>query len=293
VNPYLPPDDPDLDNPYAPPRSTYVPAAAPLLAGGVPFTAGDVLNWSWAIFRERSVQCVALFWSVFGVAWGIDLAAELAVGPLFARAGRREALRVVLQVIVGLLWVLAPVWLNIGMNRGLLKIARREPVSFEILFTGGRSLRKVILGSIISGALIFLPPCVLVGSLVALSLTSGRLEPTFAVPFVVAGCVVAAMLCLNMMARLLQFYYLLVDRDMGVWESLARSWQITARRAATIIQVYMLQICVAIAGLLACCVGLIVALPLCSLISVVTYLALVEPARAVEKAPDPVWNDEL
>src|SRR5437773_139418 len=68
---FLPPDDPDLDNPYAPPRSTVVPAAAPPISGGIPFTVGDVFSWSWAIFKERMIPCIYVFWSAMSVSWAI------------------------------------------------------------------------------------------------------------------------------------------------------------------------------------------------------------------------------
>ncbi len=54
MDPFPPPDDPDLDNPYAPPQSAFVPARrSPELSPACRFTVDDVFNWSWAIFKER------------------------------------------------------------------------------------------------------------------------------------------------------------------------------------------------------------------------------------------------
>ncbi len=48
---------------------------------------------------------------------------------------------------------------------------------------------------------------------------------------------------LYLVARLIQFFYLVIDRDAGVFESIRLSWHLTTNRAATIMVIYLLTIC--------------------------------------------------
>ena len=186
------------------------------------------------------------------------------------------------------------VWLGIGMNLGLLKIARQEPVSFDVVFTGGRSVVTVFLSAIIVGVIVGAPVVFILSlGLVGMFAMMQRLESVMVLILFVLGCGFALVWLLYLIARLMQFYYLAIDRNLGVFESIQRSWRSTKSRAATIILVFLLQMVLGIAGVLACCVGLIFALPLSSMLSVVTYLALTEPAKTVAKAGPEGWDEEL
>jgi len=288
--PIPPPDDRDFDNPYAPPQSTFEPEAAPRPSGSVPFTVSDVFTWSWSIFGQRMWPCVYIVWGVVGVDFALGLGMQFLLTSLtdIVRGPR------FLFVSAYLLRVVVEAWLGIGMNLGLLKIARREPVSFEVIFTGGRAVVSTILAAIVVGVLIGAPLFILVLGLMALFVTGiQHMDSWGALVLFVLGCGLGAVFFFYMIARLMQFYYLVIDRNLGVFESIQLSWHLTRGRAATIFLVYILQMCVGLAGLLACCVGVIFAAPLSSLMSVVTYLALSEPARPVDKTPPIVWVEEL
>ncbi len=86
------------------------------------------------------------------------------------------------------------------------------------------------------------------------------------------------------MVRLGQFPFLIIDRGTDVSESLLVSLQLTKGRAATVFLVYLTQLTINVAGLLVCCLGLFVTLPLTSLISAVTYNVLSRELPAVERA---------
>ena len=57
------------------------------------------------------------------------------------------------------------------------------------------------------------------------------------------------------------FYYLIIDRDAGVIESIQLAWQITRGRAGTSFWLISCSSCF-VAGFLAFCVGLVFAAPL-------------------------------
>jgi len=293
MDPNLPPDYLDFDNPYAPPQSAFAPQAAPRPLGGIPFTVSDVFNWSWAIFSERMWPCIYIFWGYAAVSWALSVGMQILLSSLMAIV-REPVFFLFLNTIITLVNMVVQVWLGIGMSLGLLKIARREPVSFEVLFTGGQAVVSTIMAAIVAGGIIGVPLIILASGLIVLFVTGiQHMDSWGALILFVLGCGLTAVFLFYMMARLMQFYYLVMDRNLGVLDSIQLSWQLTRGRAATIILVYLLQIVVNLAGLLACCVGLIFALPLSSLLNIVTYLALSEPAKAVDKTPPIVWEEEL
>jgi uncharacterized membrane protein len=92
---------------------------------------------------------------------------------------------------------------------------------------------------------------------------------------------------------MMQFSNLILDRGARVIESIQLSWQLTRRRAGTIILVYCMHLILVIGGLLALCVGVIFTLPLGSLMQVVTFLAMAGPGRPPERVPPQSEQEDL
>jgi hypothetical protein len=291
-NPYPPRDDEDLGNPYAPPRSRSLPEAAPPRFAGISFTVEDVFNWSWAIFNSRSLPCISLFWGMVGLNTAFALGTQLLLERVLA-AGPEPAVVFFTFVIVALARLFVQVWLGIGMSRGLISVARHEPVSFDVIFSGRGRVATMMLAGIIVFVIIGAPILLLSLVIVATYLSMARVEPLSVLLVFVFGGGSGAAWIIYMAARLMQFYFLVIDREVDVFQSIQWSWRLTRDRASTIILVSMLQFCVGLAGFLACCVGCIVALPLSSMMGVVTYLALVEPAKTTDTTPPVTWEEEL
>jgi hypothetical protein len=233
--------------------------------------------------------CISLFWGVVGLNWTISVADQIVLSGLMAIV--RQPAFLVFNFIINLTAILAQLWLGIGMTIGLLKVARHEPVSFNVVFAGGRSLFTVILGGTIVVAIVLGPVLAFGVGLGALFVHMRRMGTVVALLMFVLGSGMAAVWFLYMGARLILYYYFAIDRNLGIFDSIRSCWQSTENRAATIILAYLLQPCLSLAGLLACCVGLFWALPLASLINVVTYLALTGPAPSASK-PRPKLRDD-
>jgi hypothetical protein len=197
-----------------------------------------------------------------------------------------------------------PAWIFwLGRNLGLLKIARREPVPPDTLFQCGPHLLTFLLA-----AAILASPCLIIyasaeallalegdGSLVSLIrivlagkppippeqsmirfLLAGRLplapseyENRMNVLLAVVGLAYAAFFAVRV--RLGQFPFLIIDRGADVQESLLGSMELTRGRVATVFLIYLAQVAIDLAGLLLCCVGPFITMPLNGLISAVTY----------------------
>jgi uncharacterized membrane protein len=256
---------------------------------GGSFTVGDVFNWSIALFKERAWPIIFMFWGVAGLNWALNIGMEWLQRGLMAAAAD-PALSFLIVVGMQVMVIVIQLWLGIGMNLGLLKIARQRPVSPEVLFTGGRSLVTLVLACIVLVGMLVVPALGIAVALSALFVAVLPAGPLVAILFLLGCGGSVSALGLYLVARLLQFYFLVIDRNFGILDSIRGSWQLTQGRAATIILVYGVQICVVLGGFLACCVGLVVALPVSSVMSVVTYLALAEPPKAAP--PSITWIEE-
>jgi hypothetical protein len=288
IEPY---DDPDLDNPYAPPKAAPAPVQATAGFSELPFTASDIFGWSWAIYKDNLGMVIGLVIGAGVLTFGINMGMGVVLGVLGTAVQSPEvvtAMNFVFQIAATILQY----WLTIGMTLGLLKVARRQPVAFDVVFSGGRYLLRVILAGILVGlifAAVFLPLVLMVG---IGFWAQGTDSPA---GWIVLGCAVliGLPLTLYLSARLLQFFYFIIDRDAGVTESINLSWQATRNRSGTIILLYFIAFGVNLAGVLACFVGLIFAVPLSSLIAVVTYLALTGKVAKPAAARLTSWEEEL
>jgi len=76
-------------------------------------------------------------------------------------------------------------------------------------------------------------------------------------------------------ATMLQFPYLLaIDRKMDFWSAIKCSFEVSKQHFGALFALFLLQICVALGGLLLCWVGLIVAVPILYCSSAAAYIDL-------------------
>lgn len=267
------PDQDELDSPYAPPDSTFAQEFPLAPLGRIPFNVGDIFNWTWTLYKQQIGTCTIIVIGValinVGLAFGINIlldASAQAIRDEFFLAAMRFAAIFGSYVI--------QFWLSAGMSLALLRIVRRQQVSFQDVFTGGQYVLTTILAALLCG-LICAGPILLAfvgGAAVILLMQNG----ISALPLLLMIIIVTAFVTVAfyLSARLMQFYFVIVDRNAGVIESLQTSWLLTKNRVSTLILVYLLQTTINLAGLLACCVGLVFALPLSNLLLAVTYQAL-------------------
>ena len=166
------------------------------------------------------------------------------------------------------------------MTLATLKIARGEPVLFEEVFGGGYSLLTVILAWMVHKIVIALPIAVAVGVIIGgiLLMENQSGVGAFLLFLVVSG--LAGLLFIFVAARLSLYYYLVIDQGAGVFGSLVQSWRLCRNQVGTITLVYCVEFAVLIAGFLAFCVGLVLAVPLINMIDTVLYLAIASRATA-------------
>jgi hypothetical protein len=273
----IPPSFPGKEpNPYAPPRSDVGPE--PLLAGfaPLPFSIGEVLSRTWAIYRARMLTCIGVVFAFLGSGIG---ACFLAGAILSLVQGRSPGVAVLAFVLVPLLFGVFVMVISIGMIIMMLDIARGREADFGALFHGGRYLIPLFLATI----LLYL---VMLGALLLCSIPAGILiaivgQKTQAGTIVAALAAIAFYVLLIILTlRMSQYTYLIIDRNAGALESLRVSNQITRGHVWQILGLFMLVSLINTAGIIACGVGAIFTVPYTMLLLVVAYLSLVGGSAA-------------
>jgi hypothetical protein len=292
MGPFEPPDFRDPDNPYAPPQSAFVPEPISPLQVGMPFSAADVFDRSWSIFKTRMGDCMAIFWGPYGLNLAVGLGANLLIQAVILTAPDSRLL-IVLGFIAAYVvsWVIN-LWLLAGQSRAFIKIARDQPVSFGEVFQGGRYVLTMIFATI----------CFMIGFVFVFALGFGLSaaglgilgnQSAGGIAFLTIGIAATVLLVVYMMARCFIFFYVIVDRDADAIDSLVQSWQLTRNRGGTIILVFFLAFAIYLAGILALCVGIVFSAPLAVVMFAVTYVALVPTGSPPPEKAELIWEDEL
>ena len=147
-------------------------------------------------------------------------------------------------MVAALVRMVVDAYLSIGYWQMMLKMARRQRAEFNDLFGGGEVLLPTIGVSILFG----------------LATAVGFLM------LIVPGIIVLLMWW--------PCYYLVIDRKASVSESFGLAREITANNIGTGVLIGLLSMGISGLGILACCVGIVVAFPLSSLLTTVGYLMM-------------------
>jgi hypothetical protein len=292
MDPYRPPDDGDLDNLYAAPKASFEREPREFHENlSIPCSIKTITRATRSIFQKNMWLCLCLVWAAVGIQIGLSLLQSAVMSGLVVAMPGERALVAAISGSLYLVSLIIQVWLLIGMMLGLLEIARGQPVSFDVLFSGGRYVLKTILAIVV---IIFLFLALFVLLLVAAGVitVAFRNHMGIGLAFLIAADSAWFGTMLYMWSRLCQFGFLVMDQDCGVFESIRISREITRGRVGTIILVFVSLVVFIIAGILALGVGLVIAIPFCCLMLVVTYLSLIgggKPAAGATQEPEREW----
>lgn len=217
----------------------------PMQGGGgkIEFAPEAAISFGWAVLKKDPVVALVLLLAAVvsnalpSIGNGIDMSAQLESGSIRQTGGST------------LYWILFAVnlpissWIACGTWRYVLKVARGQPAEVGEIFSGGPVLPMLV------ATLLFT-----VGMLVGLVL--------FIVPGIIftLGCWF--------------FAPLIVDTNCGAVDSLKASWDLTKGHKVQLFVLWLFMIGLMIAGILACCVGVFVALPIAQLAMAYAYLTV-------------------
>jgi hypothetical protein len=281
---YEPPSD--RENPYAPPQSAFLSQRTAWPATAASFTVGDVADRTWSIFRARFWTCLSIVWGALGVNFGISVFTRLLLDGL-VEITRDETIYRLLYILTLFVASVLQIWVAwIGQTIALLKIARGAPAAFEDVLKGGRFVLTLILATIVFIAVLAVPVFIAVGAITAGMVMMPELSVVATVLLFLVVSVPIGLVVVLLTVRLCMYYYMVIDRDAGVFESFRRSWDCTRNQGSTITLVFCVQLAILLAGFLAFCVGLIFAIPLGNLLVPVTYLFLTETGTTGGEQPE-------
>jgi len=200
----------------------------------------DVFSRTWTIFKEQWGACLVGFLVVFAI--------EVVLrGPIvwMKFVFQHDNETVIVLNLVDIVAGLCLLWVNLGQGLYFLKIARGQPAEVTDLFTGGPYYLRAL------GAIILVAIMVLVGCFLC----------------IVPGIIVALMFS--------QFWFLILDRNVGVIDSLSISKDLMVGNK---LMLFLIGLVAAVLGslivVMTCGVGFLAVRPFMTLLAPVIYLAI-------------------
>jgi len=202
----------------------------------------DIFGRTWTIFTRQWLLALGMTLLVGAFSSIAMMAAFVLGGLMVAGLGEPGAVLFVLAMIAA---VLALVWLSIGLAIFALKLVRGQPAGVADLFAGGPYLLRVVVA----------------GLLISLIVMAG----TFL-------CVIPGIIFSLMYS---QCIFLIVERNVGVMESLTLSTQLTRGNKLTLFGIWLVVWLVSLVLNMVSCglAGFFVA-PYSLILAAVTYLAM-------------------
>jgi phage FluMu protein Com len=246
----------DTGNPYQSPGQ-YVPDGpregfrAPLSKGVLDFS--DVIGRTWQLLNRDMGPCIVAALVVFVLNFAVSVICGLVP-------------------FGGIVSTLFSIWINIGLALFFLKKARGQEAALGEVFNGGPYFLKVFVVSLLLGLVVFgiLAVCVGPPVLIGLAISQEAL-----VILAVMGGLVAVGVIWFVTLMFSQYYYLILDRNVDIIESLKMSQRLMEGNKFTLLLIGLVTgILGAVATLLTCGLGVFLVMPYMSMLYAVIYLTV-------------------
>ncbi len=267
-------------NPYASPAAHAPSVGEAVAAAGISrqlLDLGDVLNRTWEIYKVRWGLCLGVVLLVILVNMVASTVFSVAAAVV-AMAARDPLVNIGTQVIDNVCTWLFQTWIGIGQALFLLAIARGQEPPLGLVFSGGRYFGKIVAGALLVMLAAGLPVlvCIMPGLFV---LVAAGAEAGLVV--MALGGLVAIFPAIYISLMFSQYYYLILDRDLDVLESLSVSRELMVGNKLMLFAIGVVAFLLMVAGLLACCVGVLAVMP---------YGALLAPVIDRASSGQPIAN---
>ncbi len=267
IPPPPPPPGQGSENPYQSPGAYPTTPVGPPAAGSFQPTVidfGDIFSRTWTIFSDQWAMCLLVLFLVF--LFNLVVGNALSYGGWFLGLAAGDAVMAEVLFSLGTVagWLLN-IWIGIGQAMIFLSIARGDRVELGQLFAGGRYFLRIIGASMIAGFALMLGLLLLIVPGIFLFLVFWP------------------------------FYWLIVDRDAGVFDSFRLAQEISKGNKATVFVLAFVAIALTILSALPCGLGLLFTIPFFGLMWPVIYLAMSGQATADQRlrhAREWLQNDE-
>jgi hypothetical protein len=269
--------------PTAPSGSpTPAPASAAVAAQG-PIQFNDIqeiFTRTWELFKQKWKTCLA---SSCIIAWVVVilLAAILLISPMFWLSYMLDSfiIATILRLFLNLIFSVCVAWFAIGLTRFYLALARGQEPDLGVLFSGGpQYLQLVILNLIYAcGSLVISFIFELPGRLLGLA------SPWFGGFIQGLGSLAASILLVILSLMFSQAFFLIVDRNLEIIDSLKTSVNLTNGSKFSLFIISIIMGVIVAVSAIPCGLGLLVTLPFNVLLYSLIYLRLNGQPSAINK----------
>lgn len=246
---------------------------------------GEVLSKSWQIAKPQIVW-LFLFGLVYliisyGAGFGLQIAMEMLKLATDLRGPAADALGTIAVQFVS---QLVGIFLSLGAIIYMLKMARGQAPSLLDLLGGFPYLLRgvviFILLGLICGAIAI--PCMVPAILAGAAID---FESPITIGLMIGGALLWILALMIVVLIFGQCFYLLVDRNAGVFEAISLSRQITAGNRLVLFVLYLLGAAFAVIGVCAFCLPYLFAIGFGFLMLSVAYLGMTGQPTAADTAP--------
>ncbi len=275
------------DNPYA--GSSYDPSAIGTVGAGpiVPsrIDAGIVVTKSWQIAKPQ-ILWLFLFGLIYiAITQGISFGLQIGMEVLKSVANLSgTGIDVFGGAFVQISAQLVGIFLAMGVVIYMLKLGRGQPASLLDLFSGLPYLFRAIVISLLLGFMIvgiaipfFIP--------VGISAAAIGIDSPVSIILIIIGTTLAVIAITYVWLVWGQCFYVLIDRNAGILESLSVSRQITAGNRLAIFLVYLLSGVFGIVAVCAFCLPYFFAIGFGFLMMAVCYLMMTGQPTGADAKP--------
>ena len=252
----------DPSNPYAAPQtgwnegselSTTAGELAEIVPGSQPFDAAACIKRGWELTKRNVSTMVIVMLVYLGVTFALNIifnivftAAFGTLQPNFGPNGEPvppslPLASIGIVIAAQLVLMVASIYLGLGMIRVTLNIVSGREAAVGMMFGEGRKVIKASVATVLFGIMVS------IGSLL----------------FIVPGVYLAL--------RYGQYMNAIVDRDLGIIDSLKYSSTLTTNNRINVFVLWLFAVLLAFAGVLACGVGVFFVMPVIWLAFTVAY----------------------
>lgn len=269
--------------PYQPPQSQAAPEWSDVTPGVI--RVGEGISRGFSVLHSNLGVFILIALCFMGIAFGVAIAGQIpCLGAI---------------VTLGNALLLQPA-LTCGFYRACLKQHDGVPAEVGDLFGEFSQWVDILLLALATlgiSLLVMLPGLIVLGIgfiPIIVAAVQNQPVPTPNIPILVAGGVLLVICSVVVSMALMFTYPALADRRKGVGDAIQTSWRLMSSNPLGAFGAMMLGSLIAIGGVLACCVGLLYAVPAIQCMIAAIYRTAVPPhawPQAVTMAPPPpTWQ---
>jgi hypothetical protein len=235
-----------------------------------------IVGYSWHVFkREWRVFVLAgliLLGVTYGLAFAFQLLLMLTMMPFADDPAMAGGLTVGFAVISNVVQMAVQGWLILGIFDLCFSALGGQPVELKQLFGQYAKVGKLLLQYLVLSLAFGVPVALIGGAIFALGLWESA--EAVMLGFAIAVAVLAIPLMYVGLGLVFMQAELAYDDQVGALEAIRRSWIMARGHRLWTLAVFILFSVVAMAGVVACCVGVVATLGIAQLILAAWYLTL-------------------